>query len=277
MLASARYRGLLLAAAACLVACGDDLPRAQADGITVMSYNLAQIDGDLRATAAAAAVAAARPDFLALEECVECDAWLPRALGDQLAVTAPRAGVAFAHDPARWSLEDSGVLSLGDDDDGWGERVAAWGRFARADGDGDGELYFYATHWCVTIRTPDDACTVDRQLEYAASLLAHLAGRLPAGLPVVVAGDLNVFDGFEDGPVIAYLTGAGLTDLFRALHPAGDATTFLGNSWAPSGRLDYLFSTAPVDVIEARIDPVADASDHYPVTATVRYPAHGLR
>ena len=263
----------LSAVAALVAACGDDLPAdraAPAGAITAMTYNLAQIGGGSPATVVASAIAASAPDFLALEECVGCETWLPRELGGDLAVTAPRAGVAIAYDASRWALAEEGVLSLGDNDDGWGARVAAWALLSRLDR--PEAIYLYATHWCVTIRTPDDACTVERQLDYARSLVAHLEDRASPGLPVVVAGDLNVFDGFEEGPVISYLTSAGLTDLFRAAQPDGDGTTFLGHGWAPDGRIDYLFSTAPVEVIEARVDPVADASDHYPVTATVEYP-----
>jgi endonuclease/exonuclease/phosphatase family metal-dependent hydrolase len=257
---------------ACLAACGDDL--LQADGapvepVTAMSYNVAQIDGGDRAAQVADLIAATHPDFVALQECVSCDAWLAAELGSGFEVRPSRSGVAIGHESSRWVVSDEGVLSLGDNDDGWGERVAQWGLFSTADGQA---IYVYATHWCVTIRQLDDACTVDRQLEYAQSLVDHIQGRAFPGIPVVVAGDLNVFDGFEGGEVISFLTDSGLEDLFRLANPDADGTTFLGNSWAPRGRLDYVFSTAPVDVIDARIDQV-DASDHYPVVATVQYPA----
>jgi endonuclease/exonuclease/phosphatase family metal-dependent hydrolase len=265
-------RPCLCAVSALLLACGDDLlpaTGAPARPVTAMSYNLAQIADDSRAAVVADEIAAAQPDFLGVQECVHCDSWLPGELGAWFAVTEPHTGVAIGYDASRWILRDSGILLLGDNDDGWGERVAAWGLFAGSEG--NDSIYVYATHWCVTIRSPDDPCTVERQLEYAKSLVAHLDDRSSRQLPVVVAGDFNVFDGFETGEVIAYLTDSGLTDLFRAANPDDDGTTFLGNSWAPSGRLDYLFSTAPVDVLAARIDAVADASDHYPVIATVQY------
>jgi len=244
------------------------MPRANgapADPVTAMSYNVAQIDGGDRAIQVAGEVAAAGPDFLALEECVSCEVWLASELGPDFEVIPSRSGVAIGHDSARWTLTDEGILSLGDN-----ERVAQWSLFSTADGDA---IYVYATHWCVTIRRTDDPCTVDRQLEYARSLVEHIQTRSSPDIPVVVAGDFNVFDGFEDGEVIAFLKDSGLADLFRMASPDADGTTFLGNSWAPAGRLDYLFSTAPVDVIDARIDRVEEASDHYPVVATVQYPA----
>jgi endonuclease/exonuclease/phosphatase family metal-dependent hydrolase len=252
-------------------ACGDDLPRddtAPGGSITLVSYNLAQIDGGARAAAVVAELSPIRPDFVALEECVGCDGWLPGAVPD-LAVTEPRAGVAIAYDASRWVIRATDILSLGDNDDGWGERVAQWALFSTVSG--SESIYVYATHWCVTIRTPADPCTVDRHLDYAALITDDIAERSSDGLPVVLAGDFNVFDGFETGEAISFLRDSGLTDLFRAAHPTGDVTTFVGNDWAPSGRLDYLFSTAPVDVVDARVDQVEGASDHYPVIATVQY------
>lgn len=259
---------------ACLAACGDDMPQADgapAEPVTAMSYNIAQIDGGDRAAQIADEIAASHPDFVALQECVDCQAWLAAELGPNFEVISSRSGVAIGHESSRWVISEEGVLALGDNDDGWGERVAQWGLFSTADGHA---IYFYATHWCVTIRRLDDPCTVDRQLEYAQSLVDHIQGRALPEIPVVVAGDFNVFDGFEEGEVISFLKDSGFVDLFRMANPDADGTTFLGNSWAPSGRLDYVFSTAPVDVIDARIDQVEEASDHYPVVATVQYPAN---
>jgi endonuclease/exonuclease/phosphatase family metal-dependent hydrolase len=257
--------------AACLAACGDDLPRndtAPAGDITLMSYNLAQIEGGARAATVGAEISSIRPDFVAVEECVACDAWLPGEV-PRVAVTEPRAGVAIAYDASRWVIRENEVLSLGDNDDGWGERVAQWALFSKVDG--DESIYFYATHWCVTIRSPADPCTIDRHLDYAAAITDDIEDRSAAGLPVLLAGDFNVFDGFEAGEAISFLRDWGLTDLFRASNPEGEGTTFVGNDWAPSGRLDYLFSPAPVEVGEARVDEVEGASDHYPVMATVQY------
>ncbi len=253
--------------AAVLAACGDNLP---GEPLTAMTYNLAQIDDGDRAKAVAIEISAVDPDFAAIQECVDCARWLPSQLTNGMAVIESRSGVAIAYASSRWSLREGGVLTLGDNDDGWGERVAQWGLFAARDGQ---VVYFYATHWCVTIRRPDDSCTVERQLEYAHSLVEHIQGRASVELPVLLAGDFNVFDGFEDGEVISFLSDSGLTDLFRVARPDADGTTFLGNSWAPSGRLDYVFSTTPVEVLDARIDGVSDASDHYPVVATVQYRA----
>ena len=173
--------------------------------------------------------------------------------------------MGLLYDATRWELRDRGRIALGDDDDGWGPRYAEWGLFA--DG-GERGIVVYSTHWCVTIRSPDDACDAERQLDYADSIL----DAIDPGLPAVVAGDFNVFDDFEDGQVVAYIKDAGLVDAYRSMNPTGDATTFIGNDWAPSGRIDYIFATAPVDVIAADIRSAPDAaSDHHAVTATLAF------
>jgi endonuclease/exonuclease/phosphatase family metal-dependent hydrolase len=125
------------------------------------------------------------------------------------------------------------------------------------------------------VRSTEDACDVDRHLDYAALVTEHIAEREVAEAPVLLGGDLNVFDGFEEGPVIADLVGSGLVDVFRVAEPTADGTTFEGNDWAPAGRIDYVFATAPVDVLDAAIDrdavPTGEGSDHYAVYASVEF------
>lgn len=133
----------------------------------------------------------------------------------------------------------------------------------------------YSTHWCVTIRSPDDNCEVAQQLAYADATLEHILEHSAPRAPVLLAGDFNVFDVFEACQVVEYLTSSGLTDVFRSLNPDADGTTFQGNSWAPPGRLDYVFATFPVDLLDTYIDrdslPSGDGSDLYPVIATLRF------
>jgi endonuclease/exonuclease/phosphatase family metal-dependent hydrolase len=88
--------------------------------------------------------------------------------------------------------------------------------------------------------------------------------------PVVLGGDLNVFDGFEDDPALRLLIDSGLVDTLREVSDA-DVTTFEGNTWAPAGRIDYVLATAPVDVLAASVAEDS-ASDHRPVSATLSFP-----
>jgi endonuclease/exonuclease/phosphatase family metal-dependent hydrolase len=243
--------------------------------VTVMSYNLANEGAGARGETIAAHILATAPDLVAAQECAGCD-FLLGELGGRFEATGPQvAGVAILYDPSAWVALSSGTIPLGENDDGWGPRVAAWGRFAHVL---TGErLDLYSTHFCVTIRSTEDSCTEERQLDYALQILEHARARTPPETPVVLAGDLNVFDGFEHGPVVSFLLDAGLVDLYRAADPEGDGTTFPGNAWAPPGRIDYIFAIPPVEVADAYVDrdSVEDGagSDHYAVVATAVFTA----
>jgi len=253
-----------------LLACSADGP-APPQGptpISVVSYNLAGVPADL-AGGLVAELANAAPDVAALQECSECAAFVDQ-LPPRYRLTSERAGVAMVFDETLWILEDMGFVQLGDNYDGWGERVAHWALLThRMSG---GAVYVYSTHFCVTIRTDDDACTVDRQLEYVDSILAPVAAGKDAGYPAVVAGDLNVFDGFADGPVIAALESGGLIDALAIFDPTLEEHTFVGNDWAPPGRLDYIFATSPAEIEGAALGEVPQegaTSDHLSVHAEI--------
>ncbi len=260
--------------AALVIGCGgDDVVCGEAVPVTAVSYNVADQIGTSNGDNIAAQLAAIAADFIGLQECPGCSA-LVEQLPEGYEMTAtPRAGVAIVFDSSRWRAEEQGVFPVGDNDDGWGERVVMWARFGNV---ATGHcVYFYTTHWCVTVRTPDDACDEERQLDYAAATLDHIGAREVGQAPVLLSGDFNVFDGFEDGRVVDYLGAGGLIDVFRVADPDGDGTTFVGNDWAPAGRLDYIFATAPVEVIDAFIDrdsiAAGEGSDHHPVIGSVRF------
>jgi endonuclease/exonuclease/phosphatase family metal-dependent hydrolase len=268
-----RILGAAVLAALAIGCGGDDVVCGEAVPVTAVSYNVADQIGTANGDNIVGQLAAISADFIGLQECQGCSLLVDQLPeGYQLTAT-PRAGVAIVYDSSRWQSQDQGVFPVGDNDDGWGERVVMWARFSNL---ASGHcLYFYTTHWCVTVRNPDDVCDEERQLDYAAATLDHIGAREIGQAPVILGGDLNVFDGFEDGLVINYLGDSGLVDLYRVIDPVGDATTFVGNDWAPAGRLDYLFSTAPVEVLGAFIDresiPAGEGSDHYPVTASVEF------
>jgi endonuclease/exonuclease/phosphatase family metal-dependent hydrolase len=176
--------------------------------------------------------------------------------------------VSVAYDAARWQVTDHGDFALGGNDDGWGVRRAAWVRFASvAD---EGTIDVYSTHWCVSIRNTDDACDAELHVVYGDKMLAAIDDA-----PAIVAGDFNVFDGFEDGIAIRSLIDHGLVDTLREVTDA-EVVTFHGNTWAPPGRIDYVFTTSGTTTTDAFVDDSLSSdvgSDHNPVVATFSFDA----
>jgi hypothetical protein len=209
------------------------------------------------------------PDFVSAQECVGCD--------DLLALLDPRydrvptdRAVNVIFDSDRWELAAYGAIDLGGNDDGWGVRSATWGEFVQR---GTSEkVVVYSTHFCVTIRTTDDPCDADRQIGYVERIRADFEGHAAAAL--IVGGDLNVFDGFADGPVVEHIEALGWLDVAATAGATDD--TFQGNSWAPAGRIDYVFASPAPEVREAFVDQAltdeaGTGSDHYPVVTTFAF------
>jgi len=234
--------------------------------ITAVSFNVQGSDaiGDPETgPAIAGELAALEPDFAALQECVSCDLLLDHLPARYALVDLGDSEIGILYDRDRWDVGVDGLIDLGDQD-GWGVREARWASFfERAT---NALVFVYSTHWCVPIRSSDDACDEDAQLAHARTI-AEDAARHDA--PVILGGDLNVFDGFEDGRVLAYLTSSGLVDTLREVTSA-PVITFDGNTWAPPGRIDYVLASSPVDVLDASV-AAASASDHGPVSATLSF------
>ncbi|MCP4448743.1 MAG: hypothetical protein GY811_25930 [Myxococcales bacterium] len=265
-------RHIALGVVCTLISCSDPLVGDKNCGdpvaLRMMSYNVAQQVGE----PLAAQITDTEPDFVAVQECADCDELLERLPSHYAMSAPPRSGVTMLYDSSSWEPTHTSFVTLGINDDGWGERVLHWARFQHRDSDHC--VNTFSTHWCVTIRNSDDQCTVDQQLAYVDETLNYAFEREAPLAPVLLAGDFNVFDGFEDGTVIETLTGAGLIDVFRSHRPTEDATTFQGNSWAPPGRLDYIFASSPVEVLDAYIDrslPSDEGIDHFPVVTTLRF------
>ena len=272
-------RVCVLVAALVLAACGDDLdlrvvedpwPRYPGAAV-VMAYNVAQQGSGPRGQIIAAHIAARAPDFVAFQE-LSAPAELLAMLPDRYELTEPpRAGIALLYDASGWRMEERGALELGVDDDGWGAREVVWGRFAARDG--GARLNVYSTHWCYPSRTDDDRCDEARQIEYAEAMAAYV-DETRAGEPAVAAGDLNVWDRYEEGVPFRTLIDSGLVDVYRVLHPDGPGITRPSPSGDAGGRVDFILSTAPVDVLNVAVEeqiPIGDGSDHYGVLAALRH------
>jgi endonuclease/exonuclease/phosphatase family metal-dependent hydrolase len=247
--------------------------------VAIAAYNvqggMTLSPGNAKLTSIAEQIAALSSTLLGVNECTRCDLLLDN-LPDRYELIAPaRAGVSAIYDASRWRVNEHVFITLGENDDGFGERVAM--RADLTELESGGKLRLYATHWCVVSRRADDPCDVDRLVEYADAVLADMR-QAGDGVPALLVGDLNVIDGKEDiqadDVVLERLSGNGLIDVARVLDPDGELLTYHANGEAQPFRLDYIFASAPVEVLDARIDdsvPVGTGSDHFPVTATVQF------
>ncbi len=258
----------LMAVGVAAAGCGDNEP-APLPPVSALTLNVKGSDtitDPIAGQAIADQIASYHPDFVALQECVNCGVLLQKLPQEfSLAPGWEDSELGVLYDSEKWDAVDSGVIVLGSNDDGWGRREARWAELSLLET--GHRLYLYSTHWCVPIRNTDDACDVEKQLEYGRAILNDVASR---DAPAIIGGDFNVFDGFESGPVIEFLVANGWTDTLRAVTQA-PVVTFEGNSWAPPGRIDYVFATDPVEVLDASV--AADsASDHRPVFAELLFP-----
>jgi endonuclease/exonuclease/phosphatase family metal-dependent hydrolase len=177
----------------------------------------------------------------------------------------------------RWNVEESGTFWLSDTPEvpnsmTWGNtitRICTWARLKEVDT--GRTIHFFNTHF-------DHQSQPSR--EKSATLLAErIAARQPAG-PFVLTGDFNAA---PDNPAITTLTGGplNLVDTWKVAnpdHPAAESGTwqaFEGNR--DGGRIDFILVPPGTRVIDAAI--LHDApdgvlpSDHFPVRATVEFPA----
>jgi endonuclease/exonuclease/phosphatase family metal-dependent hydrolase len=110
----------------------------------------------------------------------------------------------------------------------------------------------------------------------SAKLLAEKLPRLAGARPVILTGDFNCT---EADPPHAALTRGGMTDSYRAVHPAvsPDESSFHGFAGTTAGkRIDWIFHTPDLTATAATIDRTRGPdgrcpSDHDAVTATLRW------
>lgn len=177
----------------------------------------------------------------------------------------------------RFRVEEFGTFWLSDSPEkpsiSWGHfyrRICTWVRLS--DLRGGRPIHVFNTH-------------LDHQSQPARERSVRLiVQRMHEALPdgnVLLAGDLNAD---EDNPVIRYLKGSGemsnpmpMIDTFRAVNPdakqSGTGSRFSGATDGP--KVDYLFVPPDAKVLAAQIVRTHKdgryPSDHYPVTAVVRF------
>lgn len=179
----------------------------------------------------------------------------------------------------RFEVSESGTFWLSDTpaipSAHWGNqyrRICTWARLI--DKQSARAFYVYNTH-------------LDHQSQPARErsiqlIMQHINARSHPD-PFVLTGDFNAG---EDNPVIGYLKGDGtfdapnplpVIDSFRALHPddqvVGTSHRFTGISNGP--KIDYIFVQPSTRVLAAAIVRTNRKdrypSDHYPVTAQLRF------
>ncbi len=149
-------------------------------------------------------------------------------------------------------------------------RICSWVRL-RETATGK-EFVFANTHF-------DHVGKIARQ--EASKVISQRVSAIAAGVPALLTGDLNIN---EDNPAYAVFvkpTTPGAirwTDAFRAVHPqrGPDEVSFHGFKGGTKGsRIDFIFHTDHFVATAATIDRTAKdgryPSDHYPVTAVVKW------
>ncbi|MDP2316025.1 MAG: exodeoxyribonuclease III [Pseudomonadota bacterium] len=230
--------------------------------------------------------------------------WLARTEPDVLCLQEIRADQACL-DPALWAPPGWTTAWHPAQKKGY-SGTAVWVRDAHpatftvgsGHGRGDDEGRVVGAHlagmdvWSVYL--PSGSSGPERQAwkyEYMEHMWEWLAARLASGRPSLVCGDINIAhtamdiknakpneknSGFlpEERAWMTRLFATGWQDAFRVANP----TTVAYSWWSQRGnarandvgwRIDYLFATPGVKVVESFIDRGASLSDHAPVSAVV--------
>jgi endonuclease/exonuclease/phosphatase family metal-dependent hydrolase len=285
-----------------LAAAAGERPQVKAD-LLVMSFNIryaAANDGennwDKRKDLACDVVRWHKPDLVGLQEAL-------RSQIDDIRAALPEYGEtgvaredgqtkgeysAILYRQDRFAVDDSGTFWLSDTPEvpgsiTWGNactRVCTWARLLpKSSGK---PFYMFNTHL-------DHISQLSRE-KGIALIMSRLSSRKHPD-PVVLTGDFN---SGENNAVVRYLKGerqlevvgnglsknpAPLVDTFRLLHKdaadVGTAHSFKGGR--AGNKIDYIFVQSGAEVLRAEIlhdnKDNRYPSDHYPITAAIRWPA----
>ncbi len=240
-----------------------------------------------------------RPDIVGLQEALDFQiAEIRKALSKYGRIGVAREDgktegeySAILYRTDRFDVDESGTFWFSDTPEvpgssHWGNacvRICTWARFVEKKS--GRSFYFFNLHL--------DHVSQPSREKSAVLLAQHIYNRKHHD-PFIVTGDFNAN---EKNPVITYLKGktklpedqAGkftpvpMVDTFRLLHPdAKDVRTahgFKGNR--QGSKIDYIFTPPGIKVLEAKIlyDNVDGKypSDHFPITATLRFPTNRNR
>jgi endonuclease/exonuclease/phosphatase family metal-dependent hydrolase len=185
------------------------------------------------------------------------------------------SGIFYRKD--RFTQQDAGTFWLSDTPEKPGTtfsfnglpRVASWVRLL--DGKTGREFVLLNQHW-------------DHQDESAREKAAALARKqltaIAKGAPTIVMGDLNSFEDTKAFQTLLSPDDAGrkIADSYRELHPERLPNEVSFNGWngkKKGSRIDFILHSDDFTATAAEIDRTSYdglwPSDHYPVTATLRY------
>jgi endonuclease/exonuclease/phosphatase family metal-dependent hydrolase len=234
-----------------------------------MSYNLygwnALGQEDWKAANIFAHIDSVSPDLLGTQELDGHADWLISSLSSPYALAGGQEhGVGILYRTDLWTLDDTGTSNLTEMDE-WGQRIVRWAHLIHKDTNQG--VYFFNTHFCV--------CSKEMLEGSARTVAQSIHERVHSADPVVLTGDFNVFDGFENSLAVQFFKGGSdspisLLDSYRVPHPEGAVSTY-----GAAGKIDYVFVTQDLTVNAATIEdtavPDGQGSDHDAVTATLSY------
>ncbi|KIR65496.1 endonuclease/exonuclease/phosphatase family protein [Micromonospora haikouensis] len=230
--------------------------------VRVVAYNIRMgfgLDGRFDPDGLARVVARERPDVVVLGEVDR--GWLLNGGHDTLALLAARLRMSYVFAPAADPLWGDAVLGRFPLAAARSERLAPAGAPTGAqalgvtvDLGGGVRLAVVATH----LQPPPG-----REPVAQARAVAAFALRYAAGLPLVVAGDLNTEPG---APGYAEFTRAGLVDALASARPLPTSPAD-----EPREQIDHVLVSAGMRAADP-VAPRSIASDHLPVAVTLALP-----
>ncbi len=289
-----RHLGLLaLLSVAAIAACAGAGRSGQSSPVTIMSFNLrfgTADDGEdsweHRRDLLVEVIREQGPDVLATQEALrfqldELAAALPEyaeiGVGrDDGGTTGEYAAILFRS--ARFAVAEQGTFWFSDSPEqpgsvGWGAqlpRICTWARLLEHDS--NRAFYVFNVHW-------DHQSQESR--ERSARLLVDRIRQRENSEPFLVTGDFNAS---EENPAMLYLKGQidpgpvlHLRDSFRVAKPsATEVGTFHGFEGVTDGaKIDGILISDEWEVVGAEILHTSRdgryPSDHFPVTARLRY------
>jgi len=247
-------------------------PGGDPDTMRVMSYNLygwnALVQNPWKAENVYKAIRQINPDILGAQECEGKEAEVAAAIGSDYAIAgSATAGHSIIYRTSVFDFEGHGVVNL-NEMDVYGLRTVEYAHFTHKMS--GVKVDHFNTHLCL--------CNGDQLLGSAKTIAQAMEEHRKPGSRVILTGDFNCDDGFENSKPVLYFKGqlentpVPLDDTFRVFNGDGvDGTTFPGKT----GKIDYLMVDKGAGVRNAWIDrnwdDVGKASDHWPVAAVVEF------